>query len=243
MNTPLLEVRDVKQSFRVGFWLKRAEILHGISFALKPGSICGLLGPNGAGKTTLIHVICGIKPARSGQALIRGRSSAALEARSKVGYLPERPYFHDFLKGRDFLRYLGTLSGLSGKDLESRIDDATKQVGIHHALDVELKRYSKGMLQRIGIAQTMIHDPDLLVLDEPMSGLDPVGRREIRELIQKLAAQGKTVLFSTHMIPDVEKICDQIAIVKKGRLAGFGTIAELMTGKQSLEDYFINEST
>ena len=204
--------------------MKQNNILHGISFDVPARSIFGFLGPNGAGKTTLIHLITGIRRPKSGRVLLHGMDTQTPEARVRIGYLPERPYFHEHLDGEAFLHYFGALSGLSREQVAAKIPSVLDAVGMSHARRLELKNYSKGMLQRIGIAQAILHDPELLVLDEPMSGLDPVGRKEIRELILKLAAEGRTVFFSSHVIPDVEAICDQVAIIEKGRLRGCGSI-------------------
>lgn len=227
--SPILEINAVQQSFRVGFWMKRIQILHGISFSVPRNSIFGFLGPNGAGKTTLIHLITGLRRPAAGNVRVCGMDASVLEARASLGYLPERPYFHDHLTGEGFLLYMGALSGMSRSKILDRIPSVLAKVGLSHARKLELKRYSKGMLQRVGIAQAILHEPELLVLDEPMSGLDPVGRREIRELITQLASEGKTIFFSTHIIPDVEAICDQVAIIQKGKLDECGPISKFLS--------------
>ena len=234
---PLLQIQSVSQSFRTGFFLKRTEVLKDISFDVQARSVFGFLGPNGAGKTTLIHLITGIRKPKSGQILFRGVSTQEPAARLRIGYLPERPYFHEHLTGEGFLRYFGALSGLSVEQVERKIPLVLESVGISRARKVELKRYSKGMLQRIGIAQAILHDPELLVLDEPMSGLDPIGRKEIRELILRLASEGRTVFFSSHVIPDVEAICDQVAVIERGAVRAFGPISGFLDrgGSQSIE--------
>jgi ABC-2 type transport system ATP-binding protein len=226
---PVLDISDVRQSFRVGFWMKNVEVLHGVSFQVPRNSIFGFLGPNGAGKTTLIHLITGLRRPRSGSVRVAGFDSSQVESRARLGYLPERPYFHDHLTGESFLLYMGALSGLSRSEILPRIPEVLAMVGLSHARKLELKRFSKGMLQRVGIAQAVLHDPELLVLDEPMSGLDPLGRKEIRELITTLASQGKTIFFSTHIIPDVEAICDQVAVIQKGKLIGCGPIGQFLS--------------
>jgi len=224
MANSILEIRGIRQSFRRGFWLKNVEVLHGIDLCVPEKSIFGFLGPNGAGKTTLIQLIVGLRKPTAGEILISGVSTLNPLSRMKLGYLPERPYFHDHLTGEELLIYFGTLAGMKKKSILSRIPKVLKVVGMAHARNLELRRYSKGMLQRIGLAQAMIHDPELLVLDEPMSGLDPVGRKEIRELIVELASGGRTVFFSSHVIPDIEAICDRVAIIKKGDLVSSGEI-------------------
>jgi ABC-2 type transport system ATP-binding protein len=224
----MLEIKDVRQSFRAGFWLNRVEVLKGISFNVESGSIFGFLGPNGAGKTTLIHLIVGMKHPTVGSIRLDGMDTFERKARMKIGYLPERPYFHDFLTGEELLVYFGRLSGLRKSDVLSRVDKVLGDVGMRHARKLELRKYSKGMLQRIGIAQAILHDPEFLVLDEPMSGLDPIGRKEIRELIIQLSKQGRTIFFSTHVIPDVEAICDHVGIIRKGEIIESGKITDYL---------------
>jgi ABC-2 type transport system ATP-binding protein len=224
----VLEASGVDQVFRSGFWMKKVQVLHGIDLVVPERSIFGFLGANGAGKTTLIQLIVGLRPPTAGSVRVRGELSTTPQARARIGYLPERPYFHDHLTGESFLRYFGTLSGMTRPQILSRIGPVLQTVGMEHARKLELRRYSKGMLQRIGIAQAILHDPEFLVLDEPMSGLDPLGRKEMRELILRLAAEGRTVFFSTHVIPDVEAVCNQVALIQKGRLLSCGPIGQLL---------------
>ncbi len=225
----MLEVENVGQSFRAGFWMKRAEVLKGINLKIPERSIYGFLGANGAGKTTLIHLITGLRKPSAGRVLVMGNDASSEKARSCVGYLPERPYFHEHLTGNGLLRYFGVLAGLSRAEIQARSPKVLKAVDLKGAEDLELRNYSKGMLQRIGIAQALIHDPEFLVLDEPMSGLDPLGRKEIRELILTLASEGRTIFFSSHIIPDVEAICDQVAVIRKGSLLGCGPIGQFLS--------------
>ena len=225
----MLKISEARQSFRSGFWMRQTEILKGISFEVPRKSVFGFLGPNGAGKTTLIHLITGIKKPVSGSVTFDGVPTTSPEAKAKIGYLPERPYFYDYLTGEQLLTYFGRLSGMAKAEITARIPVVLEAVGMSHARKLELKKYSKGMLQRIGIAQAMIHSPEFLVLDEPMSGLDPVGRKEIRELILQLAREGRTVFFSTHVIPDVELICDSVAMIRKGELVGCGSMSHYLS--------------
>lgn len=225
----ILEISNVDQSFRSGFWLKPVQILHGLNFSVPDRSLFGFLGENGAGKTTLIHLIVGLRAPLRGSVKIKGFDAITKEARSQMGYLPERPYFHEHLTGENLLSYMGTLSGMKRAHIQSRIPQVLSAVGLSAARRVILRQYSKGMLQRIGIAQALLHDPQILVLDEPMSGLDPLGRKEIRELLVQLASEGRTVFFSSHVIPDVEAICDQIALIRKGRLVGCGAIGKFLS--------------
>ncbi|MGZ3689225.1 MAG: ABC transporter ATP-binding protein [Bdellovibrionota bacterium] len=220
----ILEINGVNQVFRSGFWMRRVQVLFDVHLKVPEKSIFGFLGANGAGKTTLIHLITGLREPTSGTVRVAGFDAHSREARSKIGYLPERPYFYEHLTGEGLLRYFGTISGMNSSRLQSRIPKVLSVVGMKEARRVELRKYSKGMLQRIGIAQAILHDPEFLVLDEPMSGLDPLGRKEIRELISQLAGEGRTVFFSSHVIPDVEAICDQVALIQKGKLLGCGPI-------------------
>lgn len=224
VHPPILDIQKVRQSFRSGFWMRQVEVLHGISFQIQPGSVTGLLGPNGAGKTTLIQLIVGLRRPRSGQVLLGGQASFSPTSRRRLGYLPERPYFYEFLTAEKLLNYVGSLYGLHGFPLGARVDQILDLVRLGSARKQEVKTYSKGMLQRLGIAQCLLHDPDILVLDEPMSGLDPIGRKEMRELIQSLSRQGKTILFSSHIIPDVEAICNEVLVLRQGNLVESGPI-------------------
>jgi len=224
----VLEIENVHQRFRAGFWLKEVQILHNINLSVPQKSVFGFLGANGAGKTTLIHLITGLRKPTRGTVRIFGQDASSISAKAKIGYLPERPYFHEHLTGESLLKYFGALAGMSQNLVKSRIPTVLSTVGLTDARKIELKRYSKGMLQRIGIAQALIHDPEFLVLDEPMSGLDPLGRKDIRELIVQLSSEGRTIFFSSHVIPDVEAICDQVALIKKGKILGCGPIGQFL---------------
>lgn len=232
----ILEIENVFQTFRGGFWLQKTEVLHGVSFSVPEGSVFGFVGANGAGKTTLIHLMVGLRKPTKGSIRVMGQDSTTKEARSHIGYLPERPYFYSHLTAEQILKYFGTLSGLRPKVILERIPQVLKTVGLSDFRRLELQKFSKGMLQRIGIAQALIHDPKFLVLDEPMSGLDPLGRKEIRDLISQLAQEGRTVFFSSHIIPDVENICDHLALIKKGHLTGSGPIEDYLK-QGSIENY------
>lgn len=224
----ILEVANVHQKFRSGFWMTQAHVLKDVSLNVPEKSVFGFLGANGAGKTTLIHLLVGLRKPTAGSVKMRGIHTYEAAARARIGYLPERPYFHEHLTGEGVLKYFGALSGLPSSHIMDRIPQVLAAVNMTHARHLELRRYSKGMLQRIGIAQAILHDPEFLVLDEPMSGLDPVGRKEMRELIVNLASEGRTVFFSTHVIPDVEAICDQVALIQKGQLIGCGPIGKFL---------------
>ncbi len=236
MSQTILQVDQACQAFRTGFWMKKVEILHSVSLTVPERSIFGFLGPNGAGKTTLIQLIVGLREPTAGTIRVAGHIASSAEARANVGYLPERPYFYDHLTGEQLLLYFGTLAGMSRKAILDRIPSVLESVGMSHARHRELRKYSKGMLQRIGIAQAILHNPRFLVLDEPMSGLDPLGRKEMRELILQLASEGRTIFFSTHVIPDVEAICDQVAVIQKGKIVGNGPIASFLPEKEAMAE-------
>ncbi len=235
----MLEVNRVDQCFRTGFWMRKTQVLHDVTLSIPKKSVFGFLGANGAGKTTLIHLIVGLKRQTRGWVKIAGYEAHTPQAKARVGYLPERPYFYEHLTGQEFLFYVGALSGMDHSQVQAKIPQIFSRVGLSNANRLELRRYSKGMLQRIGLAQAILHDPEFLVLDEPMSGLDPVGRKEIRDLLVQLASEGKTIFFSSHIIPDVEAICDQVAMIEKGRLIGCGPIGQFLAmGKVQTEIAF-----
>lgn len=223
MSQNAIVVKDVDLVYRSGFWHKKTQTLHQVSFEVPVGSIFGFIGANGAGKTTLIQLIAGLRRPTAGQVLVFGSNADEKEAKRKIGYLPERPYFYTHLTGRALLEYFGILSGMSQDQIRSAIPKVLEIVHMTEAGEVKLGKYSKGMLQRIGIAQALLHDPQFLLLDEPMSGLDPMGRRDIRNLIRKLAKEGRTIFFSSHSIPDVKALCTDFAIIEKGKILRSGS--------------------
>lgn len=224
----VVQVENLRKVFRVGFWGKRVTAVDQLSMDVRRGEVFGFLGPNGAGKTTTIKILMGLIYPSGGQARLFGRSVADPAAKAKLGFLPESPYFYDYLSSREFLRFYGHLFGLWGTALDKRVDELLEMVGMTHARDLQLRKFSKGMLQRVGIAQALINDPELVVLDEPMSGLDPIGRKEVRDLILRLKESGKTVLFSSHILHDAELLCDRVAMILKGRLVASGRVSELI---------------
>jgi len=228
-------VEGLVKDFRPGFGLRKKRVLHGISFEVKRGEIFGFIGPNGAGKTTTLKVLMGLIRASAGRAELLGHEVGASSFRRQIGFAPESPYFYDFLTGREILSFYARLCDVAGGRIAARVDEVLAQVGLAHAGDARLRTYSKGMLQRIGIAQALVHDPSVLFLDEPMSGLDPVGRKEIRDLIVRLNAEGKTVFMNTHILSDVEMICDRVAIIVGGRIAYEGAL-EAFDGERKLYD-------
>jgi ABC-2 type transport system ATP-binding protein len=221
---PIVRVEGVVKDFRPGFGLRRKRVLHGISFGVREGEIFGFVGPNGAGKTTTLKVLMGLIRANEGRASILGCDVGETAFRRHVGFLPENPYFYDYLSGREILGFYARLSGLPRHLRDERVEMLLEWVGLAHAADARLRTYSKGMLQRVGIAQALVHDPRVVFLDEPMSGLDPIGRKEIRDLILRLRSEGKTVFMNTHILPDVEMVCDRVAIIVKGRIRHEGAI-------------------
>ena len=204
-----------------------------LSLDVREGEIFGLLGPNGAGKTTFIKVLLEIVRVTSGQAALLGQPVGHAAAKARVGYLPENHRYPDFLTGAQVLRYFGKLSGIPGPELEQRIDDRLRLVGMEQWKNTKIRKYSKGMLQRIGLAQALINDPKLVMLDEPTDGVDPIGRKEIRDMLARLRDAGKTVFLNSHLLSEVELICDRVAILNKGRLVRLGTVKELTTSENT----------
>jgi ABC-2 type transport system ATP-binding protein len=232
----IVRVEGVVKDFRPGFGLRRKRVLHGISFHVREGEIFGFVGPNGAGKTTTLKVLMGLIRATRGSATILGRDVGETAFRQHIGFLPENPYFYDFLTGRELLTFYARLSGVPRSRRAARVAELLEWVRLSHAADARLRTYSKGMLQRTGIAQALVHDPDVVFLDEPMSGLDPIGRKEIRDLILRLRSEGKTVFMNTHILSDVEMVCDRVAIIVNGRIRYQGATAGLeMSGERETE--------
>lgn len=224
----VIQIQDLTKVFCVGFWGRKVMAVDRVSLAVHRGEVFGFLGPNGAGKTTTLKMLMGLIYPTSGRATVFGHPIGAPQAKAKLGFLPESPYFYDYLTGAEFLRFYGHLFGLRGAALSKRVDELLDTVGMAHAQDLQLRKFSKGMLQRVGIAQALINDPELVVLDEPMSGLDPIGRKEVRDLILRLKEAGKTVLFSSHILHDAELLCDRVAMIMKGRLVACGPVSDLL---------------
>lgn len=224
----VVQVSQLRKVFKVGFWGKSVVAVDRLSLDVRRGEVFGFLGPNGAGKTTTLKMLMGLIYPTSGQASIFGFPIGHAAAKARLGFLPESPYFYDYLTGREFLNFYGHLFGLRGMMLSKRVDELLELVGMVYAKDLQLRKFSKGMLQRVGIAQALINDPELVVLDEPMSGLDPIGRKEVRDLIFRLKESGKTVLFSSHILHDAELLCDRVAMIMKGRLVACGEVADLV---------------
>jgi ABC-2 type transport system ATP-binding protein len=220
-----IEITGLSKEYAVGFWKKqRRPALKSLNLAVEAGETFGFLGPNGAGKTTTLKLLMGIIFPTAGSATILGRDASDPEVKRKIGFLPEQPYFYDYLSAPELLDYYARLSGVSAAARKQRIGELLGQVGLSDVGNKQLRKFSKGMLQRVGIAQAIIHDPEVIFLDEPMSGLDPVGRHEVRELIQGLKDAGKTIFFSTHILSDAEALCDRVAVIHKGELRGVGVV-------------------
>src|SRR6185437_447822 len=226
-----IEILGLEKTYSTGFWRKKPKLaLRPLNVFVENGEIFGFLGPNGAGKTTTLKMLMGLVFPSAGSATILGQDFRDPLVKAQIGFLPEQPYFYDYLTARELLDYYGQLSGVAGKDRLRRIPGLLGKVGLQHAGDVQLRKFSKGMLQRVGIAQAILHDPKVVFLDEPMSGLDPMGRREVRDLMEQLKQDGKTVFFSTHILADAEALCDRVAILHHGELKGTGSVASLTAG-------------
>lgn len=223
-----IEILGLEKTYSVGFWRKRPKCaLRPLHLTVEEGEIFGFLGPNGAGKTTTLKMLMGLVFPTGGSARILGMDVNDPRVKAQIGFLPEQPYFYDYLTARELLNYYGQLSGMSSADRRAKIEAVLNKVGLPDAGDLQLRKFSKGMLQRVGIAQAILHDPKVVFLDEPMSGLDPMGRREVRDLIEELKNEGKTVFFSTHILSDAEALCDRVAIIHLGELRGVGVVADL----------------
>lgn len=215
----VLSVEGLQKSFKRGFIPRRQNVLKGVSFHLKPGTITGFLGANGAGKTTTMKCVLGLSRPDGGTIGFFGNQPLTLAVKNRIGFLPERPYFYEYLTGEEFLRFYGQLSlRLSKNDLNARIIELLEMVGLSEARHRRLRAYSKGMLQKIGFAQAIIHRPELVILDEPVSGLDPDGRAAIAELIRKIADEGAAVFFSSHLMHDAERLCEGLVILREGKV-------------------------
>ncbi|HKP37485.1 MAG TPA: ABC transporter ATP-binding protein [Pyrinomonadaceae bacterium] len=236
MPMPAIEINNLTKDYEVGFWRKRkVRALDGLSLTVEPGQIFGFLGANGAGKTTTLKLLMRLIYPTAGSAQILGKDISDTAMHARIGYLPENPYFYDYLTAREFLDYCGELFGLDQSTRTRRAEELLTRVNLDSkSWKRQLRKFSKGMLQRVGLAQALVNDPEIVFLDEPMSGLDPVGRREVRDLIASLRTQGKTVFMCSHILSDIEVLCDSVAILKGGRLAHAGSINELRAREANL---------
>jgi ABC-2 type transport system ATP-binding protein len=221
-------VDQVVKDFRPGFGLRRKRVLHGVTFQVEEGEIFGFVGPNGAGKTTTLKILMGLIRPTEGKASILERDVGESEFRNQIGFLPENPYFYPFLTAREILTFYARLCAVPSNRCADRVEELLGVVNLSHAADARLQTFSKGMLQRVGVAQALVHDPEIVFMDEPMSGLDPIGRKEIRDVILSLRAAGKTVFMTTHILTDVEMICDRVAIIVKGAIRHQGRIEDFL---------------
>src|SRR5688572_3317725 len=229
---PAIETHVLAKDYKVGFWRPRPyRALHPLTLAVEPGEVFGFLGPNGAGKTTTLKLLMQLVYPTSGSATILGKPLGDPAMKRRIGFLPENPYFYDYLTAEELLTYFAGLFGYKGADRTARVGRLLDEVGLGAERRLQLRKFSKGMIQRVGLAQALINDPELIFLDEPMSGLDPLGRRDVRALILRLRDEGRTVFFSSHILSDAETLCSRIAIVAKGRLMATGTLSDLVAAQ------------
>jgi ABC-2 type transport system ATP-binding protein len=231
MDAAAIVTQDLSKDFHVGFAMRRQRVLHGLNLEVRRGEVFGYLGPNGAGKTTTIKLLVGLIFPSSGEVSLLGEGARDPKVRSRIGFLPENPYFYDHLTGWELMDYCARLLEMDKASRHSRIRELLEKVGIEEASRTRLRKYSKGMIQRIGLAQALLNHPELVILDEPMSGLDPVGRKEVRDLILELKGEGRTIFFSSHILPDVEMICDRVGILTGGRLKEVGVLEEILEAR------------
>jgi ABC-2 type transport system ATP-binding protein len=229
-----IEILGLEKIYSVGFWRKHPRrALQPLHLEVEEGEIFGFLGPNGAGKTTTLKMLMGLVFPTAGSARILGMDLNDPRVKAQIGFLPEQPYFYDYLTARELLEYFAGLSGIPAKQRSRRAQEMLTRVGLTDSSSVQLRKFSKGMLQRVGIAQAILHEPKVVFFDEPMSGLDPMGRREVRDLMDQLRQEGKTVFFSTHILSDAEALCDRVAIIHRGELRGVGTVADLTSSAET----------
>ena len=238
MSDIIVEAENLTKVY-TSFPNRKIQTLTNLTLSVTRGETFGLLGPNGAGKTTSQKLFLGLLRPTSGQVRVFGQSPSEPSVRARIGFLPENPYFYTYLTGREFLEFCADLFGLTPAVRRERIPALLELVDMERAADTQLRKYSKGMLQRIGIAQALINDPELVFLDEPTSGLDPMGHKQIGQIIRSLKAQGKTLFFNSHIMVDVQELCDRIGILNRGKLVALGRLDELLGPGESLEDYFV----
>jgi ABC-2 type transport system ATP-binding protein len=235
MTTPAVRIENLTKIFPVPLRRQRVTAVRNISFEVRPGEVYGLLGPNGSGKSTTLKILLGLVTPNQGRAMIFGQDSRDYHSRRDVGFLPENPYFYKFLTAAETLRFYGKVCGMGGTALNKRIDELIHLVGLEDARDRRIGGFSKGMLQRIGLAQALIQDPRLVVLDEPTAGVDPAGSHQIRDLILDLKKRGKTVLLTSHLLEQVQEICDRVGIMARGEMIREGALADLVSVKNQTE--------
>ncbi len=232
----ILEVSHLAKTFRAGLLGKKVEAVRDVTFHMERGQALGYLGPNGSGKTTSIKCMMGLIQPTSGDIRVFGRSTRDPMARARIGYMPEHPYFYDYLKPTEVLDYVGRLFGIDKATRNKRIPELLERLGLGDAMDRTLRGFSKGMLQRVGIAQSLINDPDLLVFDEPMSGLDPIGRKELRDLMAELRDEGRSLFITSHILSDIQSVCDSVVILNQGQAIAEGKLSELLRRDRLLSE-------
>lgn len=233
----MFKVEEINKSFKTDFWKQEFIALRNVTFSVKESDITGFLGANGAGKTTLLKILLGFISSDSGKIIFDEKLKIKKSHFENIGYMPERPYYYTNLSGREFLQFCAKLSGITNNDSKSQIEKWTQRLEIEYALDRKIQSYSKGMLQRLGFASTLLHRPQLLILDEPLSGLDPIGRRDFKNILLELNKAGKTIFFSSHIVSDIEEICREAVVLDKGQMVYSGNIASLL---RTSEDSFID---
>ena len=244
MAQTVISAQGLSKTYRAGFWKTRhIKALDGFNLEVYDNEIFGCLGPNGAGKSTTLKLLMSLIRPTSGRAEILGKSVPDVSIRHFIGYLPENPYFYEYLTAEEFLSFYASIFGYSRVEIRSRVDRFLKMTGIFHARKLQLRKFSKGMIQRVGIAQAIINDPRIVFLDEPMSGLDPIGRREVRDLILRLKREGRTIFFSTHILNDVETLCDRVAVLNRGKVIGSGLLTDLVSQEISHLEVVLAGST
>jgi ABC-2 type transport system ATP-binding protein len=241
-DVPAVEVKNLVKDFKGAFQGKKVRAVKNVSLQIAPGEVYGLIGPNGSGKSTTMKAVLGLVAPTSGSTSIFGRNSLKVDSRNEVGFLPENPYFYKHLTAAETVRFYGKLCGMRGRKLKERIGELLELVGLQDARDRRLKGFSKGMLQRIGLAQAMVQDPRLLVLDEPTAGVDPTGSREIRDLILELKNRGITVFLCSHLLEQVQQVCDRVGIIHQGVLVNEGRLDELISVENRTELILENAS-
>ena len=237
--TTALQISNLTKDYKTGFFKQRSvRALDGLTLEVRSGQIFGFLGGNGAGKTTTIKILMGLLHPTTGEAKILGQDISEIDVHRRLGYCPENPYFYDYLTPLELLNYFGEIFGLNSQKRKERSTDLLNAVGLEESnWNKHLRKFSKGMLQRVGLAQSLLNDPEIIFLDEPMSGLDPIGRREIRELIARLRTHGKTVFMSTHILSDIESLCDEVAILSRGKLTATGNLQDLLTSSSDRQGF------
>lgn len=235
MTSPAVRIENLTKIFPVPLRRQRVTAVRNLTFEVRPGEVYGLLGPNGSGKSTTLKILLGLVTPNQGRAMIFGKDSRDYHSRAAVGFLPENPYFYKFLTAAETLRFYGNVCGLQGATLNKRIDELLALVGLEDARDRRIGGFSKGMLQRIGLAQALVQDPLLIVLDEPTAGVDPAGSHQIRDLILDLKKRGKTILLTSHLLEQVQEICDRVGIMARGEMIREGALEDLVSVKNQTE--------